>query len=64
MAADDVLINKAAPMEGGGAGAREESEGGPDGFAPDYPRQDAVTLNVQHTCKAAIALLLRDASAG
>lgn len=64
MAADDVLINKAATIERCVARAREEYERGPDGFATDYTRQDAVTLNVQHTCKAAIALLLRDASAG
>lgn len=54
MAADDVLINKAATIERCVARAREEYERGPDSFATDYTRQDAAILNIQRACEAAL----------
>ena len=54
MAADDVLINKAATIERCVARAREEYERGPDSFATDHTRQDAAILNIQRACEAAI----------
>ena len=54
MAADDVLINKAATIERCVARAREEYERGPGSFATDYTRQDAAILNIQRACEAAI----------
>ena len=54
MAADDVLINKAATIERCVARAREEYERGPDSFATDHTRQDAAILNIQRASEAAI----------
>ena len=54
MAADDVLINKAATIERCVARAREEYERGPDSFATDHTRQDAAILNIQRACEAAL----------
>ena len=39
---DDVLVNKAAMVERCVARAREEFDRGPDTFATDFTRQDAM----------------------
>lgn len=51
---DDVLINKAASIERGVARARQEYDKDPISFASDFTRQDAVILNIQRACEAAL----------
>ena len=54
MAADDVLINKAATIERCVARAREEYFSASATFATDFTRQDAAILNIQRACEAAL----------
>ncbi len=51
---DDVLINKAATIERCVKRAREEYARDRASFAADYTRQDAVILNIQRACEAAL----------
>lgn len=52
--ADDVLINKAATIERCVKRAREEYFYDPATFATNFSRQDAVILNIQRACEAAL----------
>lgn len=59
MSMDDVLIHKAATIEGCVARAREEYAADPDGFAHNFTRQDAAILNIQRACEAALDMGLQ-----
>lgn len=54
MAADDVLLNKAATIERCVARALEEYAAEPTTFATSFTRQDAAILNIQRACEAAL----------
>ncbi len=58
---DDVAINKAATIERCLSRVREEVALDPD--LKDQTRQDAVVLNLQRACQAAIDLAMRRARA-
>lgn len=51
---DEVLVNKTASIERHVARVREEYAKDPASFALDYTRQDAVILNIQRACEAAL----------
>lgn len=51
---DDVLLNKAAVIERTLARIAEEYLGHEDSLATDFRRQDAIVLNLQRACQAAI----------
>jgi uncharacterized protein YutE (UPF0331/DUF86 family) len=51
---DDVIISKAAIIERCVARAREEYAKEPATFVTDFTRQDAVILNIQRACEAAL----------
>ena len=59
---DDVVLNKAAAIERGLRRVREE--GAADPALEDQTRQDAVVLNLQRACQAAIDLAMRRARTG
>jgi uncharacterized protein YutE (UPF0331/DUF86 family) len=54
--ADDVSINKAATLERCVARVREEYSGNEANLFSDQTRQDAIILNLQRACEAAIDL--------
>ena len=51
---DDVLVNKAATIERCIRRVREEYVGHEDEFETNFTRQDAIILNLQRACEAAI----------
>ena len=53
---NDVLLNKAAIIEGCVSRAREEYNKGEQTFSADLTRQDAAILNIQRGCEAALDL--------
>lgn len=55
---DDIIVAKAAIIERCVKRAREELSASPD-FAVDFTRQDAVILNVERACEAAIDIANR-----
>lgn len=55
---DDILLNKAAIIERCLARIREEYQGHADELATDLTRQDAIVLNLQRACEAAIDLAM------
>ena len=59
---DDVVLNKAATIERCLARVREETAADP--ALDDQTRQDAVVLNLQRACRAAIDLAMRRARTG
>ena len=59
---DDVVLNKAATIERCLARVREETAADP--ALDDQTRQDAVVLNLQRACQAAIDLAMRTARTG
>lgn len=59
---DDVTINKAATIERCLRRIRDEAARDPD--LADQTRQDAVVLNLQRACQAAIDLAMRRARTG
>lgn len=56
--ADDVSINKAATLERCVARVREEYSGNEANLFSDQTRQDAIILNLQRACEAAIDLAM------
>lgn len=56
--ADDVLVNKAASIERCVARVREEYAGDVRHLYDDITRQDAIVLNIQRACQAAIDLAM------
>jgi len=56
--ADDVSINKAATLERCVARVREEYAGNEANLFSDQTRQDAIILNLQRACEAAIDLAM------
>ena len=60
--ADDVVLNKAATIERCLRRVREEAAADP--ALADQTRQDAVVLNLQRACQAAIDLAMRRARVG
>ena len=56
--ADDVSINKAATLERCVARVREEYSGNEANLFADQTRQDAIILNLQRACEAAIDLAM------
>lgn len=52
--ADDVLLNKIAIIERCLKRVKEDYAGHEDDFDEDFMRQDAVILNLQRACEAAI----------
>lgn len=56
--ADDVSINKAATLERCVARVREEYAGNEANLFADQTRQDAIILNLQRACEAAIDLAM------
>ena len=60
--ADDVVLNKAATIERCLRRVREETAADP--ALEDQTRQDAVVLNLQRACQAAIDLAMRMARTG
>lgn len=56
--ADDVSINKAAALERCVARVREEYAGNEANLFSDQTRQDAIILNLQRACEAAIDLAM------
>ena len=56
--ADDVSINKAATLERCVARVRDEYAGNEANLFSDQTRQDAIILNLQRACEAAIDLAM------
>lgn len=56
--ADDVLLNKAAIIERCLQRIHEEYSGHESALETDYTRQDAIVLNLQRACEAAIDLAM------
>ena len=56
--ADDVVINKAASIERAIARAREEYADTRDNLVSNQTKQDAIILNLQRACEAAIDLAM------
>lgn len=56
--ADDVSINKAATLERCVTRVREEYSGNEANLFSDQTRQDAIILNLQRACEAAIDLAM------
>lgn len=57
--ADEVLIKKATSIARCLKRVREEYVGHEDGFEKDFTRQDAIVLNLQRACEAAIDMANR-----
>jgi uncharacterized protein YutE (UPF0331/DUF86 family) len=65
--ADDVILNKAGVIERCLQRVEDEYEGNPANLRDDITRQDAIVLNLQRACQAAIDLamhLVREHSLG
>lgn len=56
--ADEVVLNKAAIIERCLARIAEEYQGREDLLFTDFTRQDAIVLNLQRACEAAIDLAM------
>ncbi|HET7570834.1 MAG TPA: DUF86 domain-containing protein [Gammaproteobacteria bacterium] len=59
--ADDIVLNKVAIIERCLARVREEYGAGDAPLETDYTRQDAIVLNLQRACEAAIDLAMHAA---
>lgn len=57
-AIDDVVLNKCATIERAVARAREEYAGSRANLVDNQTRQDAIVLNLQRACEAAIDLAM------
>jgi len=57
--ADDVLLNKAETIEKCILRIREEYAGNPDNLRLNQTKQDAILLNLERACQAAIDLAMR-----
>ena len=57
---DDVILNKAAAIERCVARVREEHGGNDARLLRDQTRQDAIILNLQRACEAAIDLAMHE----
>jgi uncharacterized protein YutE (UPF0331/DUF86 family) len=55
---DDVVLNKAATIERCIARVREEHAGDDRNVTENQTRQDAIVLNIQRACEAAIDLAM------
>ncbi len=55
---DDVVLNKAASIERAIRRAREEYAGDPANLTGNLTKQDAIVLNLQRACEAAIDLAM------
>lgn len=55
---DDVILNKGATIERAVARARQEYADAAGALASDQTRQDALVLNLQRACEAAIDLAM------
>ena len=55
---DDVVLNKAASIERAIARAREEYADNPANLRANQTKQDAIILNLQRACEAAIDLAM------
>ncbi len=55
---DDVALNKAASIERCIRRIREEYAGKPSNLSDDQTKQDAIVLNLQRACEAAIDLAM------
>ncbi|CAN5252544.1 type II toxin-antitoxin system toxin [soil metagenome] len=51
---DDIIINKASTIERCLKRIKEEYQGSETEFASNYTKQDAIILNLQRACEAAI----------
>ncbi len=58
MSTDDVALNKAASIERCIRRIREEYAGKPSNLSDDQTKQDAIVLNLQRACEAAIDLAM------
>jgi uncharacterized protein YutE (UPF0331/DUF86 family) len=56
--ADDVVLNKASVIERCLQRVEDEYEGDPTNLRDDITRQDAIILNLQRACQAAIDLAM------
>jgi uncharacterized protein YutE (UPF0331/DUF86 family) len=56
--ADDVVLNKASVIERCLRRVEDEYEGDPANLRDDITRQDAIILNLQRACQAAIDLAM------
>lgn len=56
--ADDVLLNKSATIERCLQRVEDEYAGDPRNLSEDITRQDAIVLNLQRACQAAIDLAM------
>jgi uncharacterized protein YutE (UPF0331/DUF86 family) len=55
---DDVVLNKAASIERAIRRARDEYAGDPANLTGNLTKQDAIVLNLQRACEAAIDLAM------
>jgi uncharacterized protein YutE (UPF0331/DUF86 family) len=56
--ADDVIVNKTSIIERRLRRVREEYDGNPGNLHDDITKQDAIILNLQRACQAAIDLAM------
>lgn len=56
---DDVILNKVATIERCVQRIREEYDGHENDFVTNYTKQDAIILNLQRACEAAIDIATR-----
>ena len=56
--ADDIVLNKASVIERCLQRVKDEYEGDPANLRDDITRQDAIILNLQRACQAAIDLAM------